>query len=67
MTVQPRHTHPPGKTKTALRRGHSTPGHPAAVEKSAPRVNTATTLAEQALLFAEAAAEEPAPQNRTVD
>jgi hypothetical protein len=62
-----RHSHPPGKSKTDLRRGHFTPGHPVARKDHEPRRNTATTHAEQALLFSEAAAEEPAPYQQTMD
>jgi len=59
--MQTHRPHPPGKSKTALRRGDFTPGHPAARKDSTPRVNTATTHAEQAMLFSEASAKEPAP------
>lgn len=44
---------PEGKSKTDLRRGQFTPGNPAAKKRSAPPRDTATTLAEQALLFDE--------------
>jgi hypothetical protein len=53
--IMPRHPHPPGKSKTDLRRGHFAPGHPAARKNIARCVNTATTHAEQALLFDETA------------
>ena len=65
--MQPSHSHPPGKSKTDLRRGHFTPGHPAARKNSTPRVNTATTHAEQALLFHDAASEEPVHSDRAED
>ena len=44
---------PPGKSKTDLRRGHFTPGLPTAKKSPAPRLDTKTTNAEQALLFDE--------------
>ncbi len=49
------HRHlPDAKTKTDLRRGQFTPGNPAAKKSPAPpRRDTATTNAEQALLFDE--------------
>ncbi len=58
---------PPAKSKTALRRGHLTPGHPAARKDSPPRLQMPTTYAEQALLFAEAASCEPVLTDRPVD
>jgi len=61
------HPHPPAKSKTALRRGHLTPGHPAARKMIPSRIHMPTTYAEQALLFAEAASEEPVPSDRPVD
>jgi hypothetical protein len=59
--------HPAGKSKTALRRGYFTPGYPAAQKSPVPRGNTATTHAEQALLFEDAARVEPAELNHTED
>ncbi len=61
------HPKPPGKTKTALRRGNFTPRHAAVTDESAARFHLPTTYAEQALLFAEAASEEPVPSDRPVD
>jgi hypothetical protein len=42
---------PAGKSKTDLRRGHFTPGNPAAKKAPPPRRNMMTTNAEQAMLF----------------
>ena len=42
-----------GKSKTDLRRGRFTPGNPAAKKTPAPRRDTVTSNAEQAILFAE--------------
>ena len=44
---------PAGKSKTGLRRGQFTPGSPLAKKAPAPRRDTTTTSAEQALLFDE--------------
>ena len=55
---------PPGKSKTDLRRGHFTPGHRVAGKAHAPRGGEATTHAEQALLFDDAAGGEPARPHR---
>jgi hypothetical protein len=57
--MQPHRPKAPGKSKTDLRRGQFTPGRPVARKSEAPRANTATTLAEQGLLFADAARVEP--------
>jgi hypothetical protein len=43
--------HPPGKSKTDLRRGHLTPGHHAPSKPAAHSAPKATSHAEQALLF----------------
>jgi hypothetical protein len=67
MDAHPPRPQPREKSKTALRRGHFTPGHHVIAKPNAPRFGCATTLAEQAMLFAEAAAREPADLNRTTD
>jgi len=46
----PRH-HPVGSSKTALRRGHLTTGHPAARKTLGNLSGKATTSAEEAFLF----------------
>ena len=64
------HSHrpqPPAKSKTALRRGHLTPGNQLTGKTQAPRPGTATTHAEQTMLFAEAARQEPPELNHTED
>ncbi len=58
---------PAPKSKTALRRGHFTPGPRIGGKTQPPRIGTATTLAEQAMLFAEAARVEPPELNHTED
>lgn len=65
--MQSHRPHPPGKTKTALRRGHFTPGHPAARKDTALSVNRAITWAEQAMLFTDAASQEPVHSDRDED
>ncbi len=55
------------KTKTALRRGDFTMGQQGARKTSAPRLNTATTIAEQMALFTEAAKVEPVFTGRVED
>ena len=47
---------PAGKSKTGLRRGQFTPGNTLARKAPAPRRDTTTTSAEQALLFDEGSA-----------
>jgi hypothetical protein len=49
------HSHPAGRSKTDLRRGRFTPAHPVAPKAAARSLPKATTHAEQALLFDEAA------------
>jgi hypothetical protein len=58
---------PQAKSKTALRRGHFTPGHQFIGKPNAPRTGNPTSNAEQALLFAEAARKEPATLNHNED
>jgi hypothetical protein len=53
MAGQSPRSRPPEKSKTDLRRGQFTPGLPAAKKLPTPRRDTATTPAEQALLFDE--------------
>jgi hypothetical protein len=43
--------HPAGKSKTDLRRGHFTPGHPAAKKPAGRAAPKATSNTEQSLLF----------------
>jgi hypothetical protein len=59
--------HPAPKSKTALRRGHLTPGPTLGRKTQAPRIGTPTTLAEQAMLFEAAARIEPPELNHTED
>ena len=58
---------PAQKSKTALRRGHFTPSPQLGRKTHTPRIGTATTLAEQAMLFEEAARVEPPELNHTED
>jgi hypothetical protein len=53
MSARSQRPRPPGKSKTDLRRGQFTPGQPFAKKVPAPRGGTATSIAEQALLFGE--------------
>lgn len=58
---------PVPKSKTALRRGHLTPTTHLGGKMQPPRFGTPTTLAEQAMLFEEAARVEPPELNHTED
>ena len=57
--------HPPGKSKTDLRRGHFTPKAGVAVKAAAHRP-VATTHDEQAFLFNEPAAVEKVPARESL-
>jgi hypothetical protein len=58
------HPHPAGRSKTDLRRGRFTPAQPAVAKVHLRAAPKATTNAEQALLFNEPAAPEPASHSR---
>ncbi len=58
------HPHPAGRSKTDLRRGRFTPSNPVAPVRVAHSAPKATTHAEQALLFNEAALPEASGEAR---